>query len=804
MRIIWVTPTLNHNVASFRYRALYPSFFLEDAGVENTFAELSDVDAAMLRKFDVVIFVKTPGSKVTKLITDLYGPQGPRLYLDLCDFVTHPIYGNGTGLVRRAEIFAQLPYIEGIVVPTEQLKEALAGTLNDYRDIYVIPDQCETPETLDRTEKFATSKPWSVKLRQFPKVGFRLIRKVVQRSLYVAPIRMKSMSDAAGSASRHYFQMIYRDPKLALRSVRSRLMTSRPKAAAPATEGNRAPVRLVWFGNSGSTGFQSGIQTLALIAPDLVHLSERTNFELLVISNDRSLFDQFVKPLPIVSRFQYWNQQGCMKAVSSADAVLMPQIEDAFSACKSANRALLALACGTPVIASELKSLDPLRDCIVIDDWQEGFRRYLEDPEATARDLKKAKSIIDRQFSKEAVGNLWLERLRAPRREVVAAPRVIVFVQLVQDVAVLWPVIKSLVAAGHYDVQVALDASVYVQHPGVVRELLTTGANLSMLREQPLSQKVDAIGLSEYAALIVGAETSLRPHSLVHAVVKKANAMGLPTITIQHGLECPGLSYFDHVHTTSVSIASQHIFSFGHPDLLPDGASESVRARCIPVGRIAPHPGPALERLHRRLAEENRSGLPVVSVFENLHWHRYEREDYRARFSDHFNRLTLEFPDIFFAIKPHPAGMWLQKNARILEARGNCILFRRDDPDLSDLSAADLLSVSAGAIVTPSTVALDAVQLRVPVLLFANTLQLDMFGPLKVARSYDEFRSFSDAVRNGQASSKSEEAFLAERLASGDPERNLRNALDRIVGRADESVAGRAPSVPDAARPILA
>jgi glycosyltransferase involved in cell wall biosynthesis len=98
--------------------------------------------------------------------------------------------------------------------------------------------------------------------------------------------------------------------------------------------------------------------------------------------------------------------------MKSADAFLMPNANDSFSACKSANRALLALACGVPVVATQLESLEPLRDAIVLDDWQSGLERYLFDAEARAADLKRAAEIIALDFSPNAIGNRWLSLLQ--------------------------------------------------------------------------------------------------------------------------------------------------------------------------------------------------------------------------------------------------------------------------------------------------------------------------------------------------------------------------------------------------------
>jgi glycosyltransferase involved in cell wall biosynthesis len=90
-----------------------------------------------------------------------------------------------------------------------------------------------------------------------------------------------------------------------------------------------------------------------------------------------------------------------------ANVVLVPNSLDPFSRCKSANRALLALAHGVPVVATRTRALEPLSPCVIFDDWVGGIERYLEDKELAQAHLRVANDIIQREFSGLALAEEW-------------------------------------------------------------------------------------------------------------------------------------------------------------------------------------------------------------------------------------------------------------------------------------------------------------------------------------------------------------------------------------------------------------
>ncbi|KAA0685041.1 hypothetical protein DTW90_35680 [Neorhizobium sp. P12A] len=803
MKIAWVSSDIRPDIASFRYRGLYPSFYLLDNGFESSYFAIADIRVDVLKEYDVIVFIKTIGQFLTPIMRELSSRYNRKVILDLCDYATHPKYGNNTGELRRFTVLSQAQYLSAITVPTEQLKIALSSSLGDAIPIVVIPDQEETEELIERTRVLNSAKARrEIFLRRLLRPrSLLLVCLSWARRIY---IRWRKQAKGRLSRVRQITGEMVRNPKIFVEKARQKIGRRSVFASQRQFSAGDHPTRgadaqkpqsirrkqLIWFGNAGSDSFQSGIQTLTLIAPELIKLAREVDFELLVMSSRPDAYKALIEPLPFRSRFESWTQQKCFEAVRASDAFVMPQIEDAFSACKSANRALLALSCGTPVIASNLKSLDPLKSCIVIDDWKKGFDRYLCDESATKADLEKARSILDLQFSARATGQKWMDLIHSERVQSPRTPRITVLFHLLQDIHVLQPIVDLLWDADgaraddlDYELDVAVLKSVYLQQPSIVQDIVNTGARLRLLTGDTDEENLELLDVAGSSLLIVGAETSLRPHKFVHAAALEAGRLRIPTITLQHGLEAPGLTYFDDRHSTDVKIASSTIFTYGDIAKLPVGPSPEILPRCIPVGRFIPQRSAYADAFADQLAEINSEGLPVISIFENLHWHRYQADGYRDRFTAYIDQLTAAFGDAFFVIKPHPAGTWLQTNADLISQRKNTLLLRRDRVEFSEVTAADLISASQAVITTPSTVAVDAAQLSRPVIVFGNTLELPLFDPLEIARSYEDLRSFVQRALTGNANIGALDAFKSGVFAHGSVAENTRREIQRLISK---------------------
>ena len=95
------------------------------------------------------------------------------------------------------------------------------------------------------------------------------------------------------------------------------------------------------------------------------------------------------------------------KNISESDVTIIPNSKCDFSICKSANRAILSLSLGVPVVATKTPALDDFNDCIILDDWERGLKAYFSNEQLVNSHLKKAQSMISSNYSGEAIGNNW-------------------------------------------------------------------------------------------------------------------------------------------------------------------------------------------------------------------------------------------------------------------------------------------------------------------------------------------------------------------------------------------------------------
>lgn len=115
----------------------------------------------------------------------------------------------------------------------------------------------------------------------------------------------------------------------------------------------RSRLRIVWFGSAGMTLPRHGIPDIASSIPPLETVASHTPIELLVISNDRALYDELVSTSAFPHEYREWSSPATAhRAIAASDLCLLPTSPNPFTAGKSANRAVLALLLGTPVVAT--------------------------------------------------------------------------------------------------------------------------------------------------------------------------------------------------------------------------------------------------------------------------------------------------------------------------------------------------------------------------------------------------------------------------------------------------------------------
>jgi len=342
-----------------------------------------------------------------------------------------------------------------------------------------------------------------------------------------------------------------------------------------------------------------------------------------------------------------------------------------------------------------------------------------------------------------------------PRR-----PCILVFIDLVQDLDVLLPVLLSLRQHGGWRISVWVSRWLDRASPRVSQALVAEGfAIRSVRRRAVISGKGPS--LKGVDVLLTASESTAPAHAGGYALVKSARAAGIFTATFQHGLENVGLTPDSTGHWDG--LASDSIFCWfdraqAHPEL-----PESTRRRLVTIGR------PVLSE---------RLGPPEfdLGVFENLHWDRYSDQD-RARFRDCLFGLIEARPECSLYVRAHPAGGWLDEAAEALSGRPNLTFvssaLAREQTEGGRQAATKMRRI----ITTPSTIALDSVMAGRPVALAGHPAPA--YAPLPVLNGPEDWLDFADGRADGQA----DHEFLNRWIAPVDWAGSVNAHLSRVLKR---------------------
>jgi hypothetical protein len=370
MRLAWIVADANPRIASFRYRCLIPAWALQQTGHES--AILVD-ERPDLSEFDALIIVKQAGKEFHDLARAFHS-SGKPVFLDLCDNIFVPGYPRR----RYSEFSAQSAtdlahHIAAFVTPTRALDRVVRRHLGEGMASWIISDAVITPGV------HQAMCAW-LSLAAVPSALSR------RRDLYVREM-FSTESD---------WQVDYL-----------------PKDTA----------RVIWFGHHGSFQSEFGMSLLKPVIEELERAHRDRPIELVIISNNRRKFDALTHDVRIFTRYETWSSERVFFELSRANLFVMPSGTDAFAVCKSANRAVLALANNVPVVAGYLESLEPLRDVVVLDDWRAGIEAYLFGGHTAKEHLRRARLILAEQYSVGAIGRQWAMALGVGRGE-QSEPRV--------------------------------------------------------------------------------------------------------------------------------------------------------------------------------------------------------------------------------------------------------------------------------------------------------------------------------------------------------------------------------------------
>ena len=264
-----------------------------------------------------------------------------------------------------------------------------------------------------------------------------------------------------------------------------------------------------------------------------------------------------------------------------------------------------------------------------------------------------------------------LQKLRARAAKLIdRSPRILLFINLPQDLDLLLPLAIRLHKSPDYQVEVAVTDKALAGSPRINTLFASAGMQLTVLNHKAVVSGLQP-RLAHVQAVVTASESTANAHKGPHTLTHRANQQGIPTYTLQHGFENVGITYFDAEYPVGmIMFASKTIFTWGAVAQLPLKTPPETKAKCVAVGcpKFVDAPGLSVEVPGRE------GGDRLIAVFENLHWGRYS-DDYRQRFLHDLAQTALACPEVTFLVKPHHTGLWLtQRYKGQVPVAGNLIV----------------------------------------------------------------------------------------------------------------------------------
>ena len=347
-------------------------------------------------------------------------------------------------------------------------------------------------------------------------------------------------------------------------------------------------------------------------------------------------------------------------------------------------------------------------------------------------------------------------------------PKILLFMNLPQDLDMLLPLAERLQKNENYRIEIAVSDKAWSQSPRIGRLLAAAGIEPNILNHKAVVAGLQP-SLRNIKSVVTASESTANAHKGPHTLTRRANQKGIPTYTMQHGFDNVGVTYFDEEYPVGrIMFASQTFFIWGRVDALPAETPAETRAKCVAVGCPKFIDSPFAKVGTAAQLPGSLPGSPIVVIFENLHWSRYN-DDYRRRFLEDLEQSAIAHPKITFLVKPHHTGLWLtQRYQGKVPVADNLILADPKDPRWEAFTAPALIEIADAVITTPSTVAVDAARSHCPVAVVAYDLDLPNYEPLPLLRSSEDWQAFVEQTGNDEQDLTGVEGFLRDRLIPGD------------------------------------
>ena len=304
--------------------------------------------------------------------------------------------------------------------------------------------------------------------------------------------------------------------------------------------------------------------------------------------------------------------------------------------------------------------------------------------------------------------------------------------------------------------------------PKVLAELKEKNANIEMVVSMNHLGKI-LTKLMWTDIFLSTVESSSAKYKLPNIITRLAcaNAIGLSTYTMQHGLENSGLTYCNKSRGRNVTFSAKTVLTWGPTEELPTWVSNDTRDKAIAVGC------PKTLFVAENASSVKVGARPIIGVFDNLHWNRYD-EAYAALFLNHLEETARQRQECRFVLKSHPVSV--RRRSKELTAR----LSRMVNVDVADLLGGEgsalttpwLLTHALGVITTPSTIALDCTLANTPVAVTRYGLDLSYYSPLCLLDSADDWLTFLDHLTETASCSRLKQdggRFRGRVVVPGDP-----------------------------------
>lgn len=271
-----------------------------------------------------------------------------RLVLDLCDNHFHAEAPDDAWQRRRAALLQAAGSVELIVCASEELARVVRSQPVALPPVTVIGDAVEPPD-----------------------------------------------------AAMAWTRLVHPRAEAALRRLQLRLAHRTPPPGG----------RLVWFGNHGSPNVEGGMSDLLRLRGTLERIAAVRPLSLTVISNDEAKYLREIASWVMPTHYLEWQRSTFSRALPLHDIAVIPVGRNPFTLCKTNNRVATALTHGLAVAADSIPAYVPFAECSVLDDWNDGLRRLVDDGEMRQRHVDTGRRLLAAGWDIRDIARLWAEAL---------------------------------------------------------------------------------------------------------------------------------------------------------------------------------------------------------------------------------------------------------------------------------------------------------------------------------------------------------------------------------------------------------